>query len=972
MKKACTSITILFLCISCAQANSNCSKTGTTVVFVNGMNAESEEAIEAQKEALKNKYFKINPLDKNILFRYAYNPSRGEGMDLVKSIMQSCSASNDVGDIDLLDMLNQLNERITTERVVFVGHSQGTLYTNALYNRVNAQQLPTQSLGLINIATPSHYIPGGGSYLTSTNDTVINAARSAQFSCLRGALPANIDIPYTDIDPAGHKFTEVYLEHAGAQIVRSIHDTIQRLSVDTISRPKCIDPEIAISWEKTKRVALAVSAPMVNGTYHSVKGVSAFSTTTLDMTTYAANRGADQLIALGNATITAAQFAYNTSRSIVSTSMNLASSILFTSPAITQSSAVALAVAPVSSVHAVPTPQLVTFESLPESPQPASVIQPTAPEEDITWEYIPERDASYIPAVIEPQPQTPQVVSTPVTAAAPGGLDTLLQSPQPIILTGGAGQGGGAPVIESMTGAAAPAPLTCAPGEVLSSDGASCVIPDIVCSPPEVRDATTNTCVTQDTTPPTFTVNLTGCLSQELSGENFKCHAHTDAVVSASFVVETGSAIAVDGTLVTEPSITVARDTVLTATDAAGNTTTYSITLIREELPILISEVGYPLDAPQDGMHQYIELYNPTEHTITLDGLSLQSSIMTGDPLTPQFVLPLSGSIPPRSFFLSTNNYDITDTREDMTSVWPNLLTNSGATSHQLLLKQGSITLDSFELGCPSLSTTCHPTGHPFALERSARRGNAVDYAYSLEQNNSQFVFTADTVRFVGSPGKRNTANYIVATLQDTLSKMYTPYYSHALEIPTGATASIDPGVTLTVKEGGGINIYGTLTVNGTELEPVIVESAGRWGGVSVSAGATLTASHMHIRNAGIGNSGSDNAALKNRGGIVMLSNVTLLNVQPNGFFQDDGTATLTNVSMTTDNYPESGVKVRGGTFTYSGGVLSNFSDFGFHITGTPTCTISDITITGVRSARTNGSETLCAWSNVTHNGSPL
>lgn len=562
--------------------------------------------------------------------------------------------------------------------------------------------------------------------------------------------------------------------------------------------------------------------------------------------------------------------------------------------------------------------------------------------------YIPEND----PRVAKTLEQTSQkIVSVPLTGEAQGGTPTEAQAPQPLMLSGGPGQGGGAPTtVQSVT--STNIPLTCTLPEILNTDNTACITPD--------------------TMSPTLSATLTGCLSLTSTDTSISCLAYTSAPIMLSWVAEDGSVVLINGTPTIDTSTPIVGDTILTAVDTAGNTTTKTIVMTAHTAPLRISEVGYSLDAPQDAVHQYIEIYNATNSTLSLDGLSLESSILVGDPPAPNFFLPLTGTIAPRSLFLITNDFDITDAAEDMTRVWTSTLTNSSTVSHQLLLKQSNTILDSFELACPQLSTTCHTTGHPFALERSTRQGDAIDYAYSLEQNNNQFVFTSGSTRFVGSPGRRNTADYVIATLSDTLPALYSPYYSSAVDVPTGATATIDAGVTLTMRGGGSINVSGTLIINGTTLEPVIIANADRWSGITVSSGASLTASHIQLSNAGIGNSGSDNAAIKNRGGTVMLTDVTMNDVQPNGFFQDDGTSMLTNVSIETQNYPENAVKVRGGSFSFTGGVLSNFSDFGFHITGTPVCTISNITITGVRNARTSGSDVLCTWGAVSHNGSPL
>lgn len=584
--------------------------------------------------------------------------------------------------------------------------------------------------------------------------------------------------------------------------------------------------------------------------------------------------------------------------------------------------------------------RVVTFEPLPNQQDAIDVTTVDVVEENS----IPERDARTV-TMLTALPVTVQHVADTVDSSLP----------QPIVLSGSPGQGGGSPVqSESPQPQNAATILTCTPPEVLSISGTACELPD--------------------TSSPALDISLSGCLAVSTSGESTSCTAHTDATVTLSWIAENGSVVTLDTVTTTDTSVVLVAGVALQATDVSGNTTSRTISIARTANPVIISEVGYPLANPQDAGHQYIELYNTTDLEIDISSLILESSETAGDLALPVFSLPLSGSIQPHSYFLITNAFDIQNVDEDMLNIWQHELQNTSSSPHQLRLVQGSAVLDTFELSCPSLATACHPTGHPFALERSLRRSWSIDYAYANEQFNQLFTFsTADgAVKFVGSPKKRNTSDYVVSSLTGSLSAEYSPYYIPNLVIAPDTTATIEPGVSLVFADGAGINVSGTFIINGTALLPVSLSNPNRWNGIMVSAGGKFSATHTSITTAGIGNSGSDNGAIRNRGGIVTIDNTNLIDVQPSGFFQDDGEATLTNVSISTSNYPESGVKVRGGTFTFTGGILSNFSDFGFHITGTPTCSISDITITGVRTGRTSGSESLCVWGLVTHNGSPL
>ncbi|MFM2414406.1 MAG: hypothetical protein RI911_99, partial [Candidatus Parcubacteria bacterium] len=894
---------------------SQCSKEGTTVVFVNGMNAISEDAIKMQRKILYDKYSSRFPFDTKITFDYAYNPSRGEGMDLLKSIMQSCAANNDVGDIDLIDMLNQLNGKVSTERVIFVGHSQGTLYTNAIYNRVNGKQLPTQSLGVINIATPAHYLPGGGTYLTSSNDTVINAARSAQASCAQQALAANTTLPYTDADPEGHDFIQVYLEHASAQITRSIHDTAQRLSVDTLTRAKCIDPEIAISWEKTKRLALGAGAPFVNGTYYNVKAASygvqvtgqtlyAVSNTMLDMSAYAGARGADQLMALGRTVIQGTSY-------IITTTQQLASVLYGSRVQPAQQGTAILAVTP-PAVESPSYDEPISFEELPVFEQELAEEQPAALVPPLP--VLPEDEIILIP-INDPTYTVHRVVSTSQTGTSNGGVE-VTPSPQssPVFtLAGGAGQGGGggapaAPIPEPTpsptSSASTPPPLTCTAPQVLSSDGTACIDPTPTCTPPHALNAAGNACelrcttpeipntegtacITPDTTPPTLTVALTGCLNDASS--SLSCLTTPSAVVTATLTPEAG-AVLTKNTLTTEElTHTITETTTFTLTDAAGNTTTKTVTRNDQTNPLIISEVGF--NARGLATHQYVELYNTTAESLLVDGLSLRG--------TPEIVA-LTGTIAPSSYFLITNGFDMTPT-PDMQSTWSSTIATSGET---LTLQQDAVILDTF---------TMKQGSSPYfaALERS-RKDYAVyapSYTTSINDFTTAIPHRGDSLAFYGTPKQRNSIDYVLTTLAGTYTKEYSPYLllNPGLMVFPGTSATFESGTTIMMGPGFGnsaprVEVHGTLSFNGTAAEPVsiIPYANGFFDTLAVYSGGTLQGTYTHITNGGRYNLFSDGPGMiENRGGTISFTNSSFTNTALQTFYLHGGMTTLTGITIT-------------------------------------------------------------------------
>ena len=97
-------------------------------------------------------------------------------------------------------------------RVLVVSHSQGNLYTNAAFARLQTMNLGdsvTNGFVSTGVASPAAYVAGNGGYVTASTDIVINALRA--FSPT--TLPAtDFSLPtMPEEDPAGHAFSEIYL-----------------------------------------------------------------------------------------------------------------------------------------------------------------------------------------------------------------------------------------------------------------------------------------------------------------------------------------------------------------------------------------------------------------------------------------------------------------------------------------------------------------------------------------------------------------------------------------------------------------------------------------------------------------------------------------------------------------------------------------------------------------------------------------
>lgn len=139
-------------------------------------------------------------------------------------------------------------------RSLIVGHSQGTLYANLLYDRLIKQTtpapVPAASLGMVFVAAATSAVKGGGSYVTGTNDSVINTVRTIGD---KNTLKATLTNPYIP-DTYGHNFIRVYLNTMNANTVNTIKGQMfagmQKLKSGppySQRRPQ-IYPHVTVQW----------------------------------------------------------------------------------------------------------------------------------------------------------------------------------------------------------------------------------------------------------------------------------------------------------------------------------------------------------------------------------------------------------------------------------------------------------------------------------------------------------------------------------------------------------------------------------------------------------------------------------------------------------------------------------------------------------------------------------------------------
>lgn len=131
-------------------------------------------------------------------------------------------------------------------RVLLVAHSQGNLYGNASHRLLYSNPDVTPgSFGIVGVATPANYVPGGGTYVTSDADVVINALRSI---ITDQVLPANVSIPLDTAELSGHNFIKTYMHPEKPARVK-----IQQMTTVTLNA--LVEPKEAYDYKIVSHVA---------------------------------------------------------------------------------------------------------------------------------------------------------------------------------------------------------------------------------------------------------------------------------------------------------------------------------------------------------------------------------------------------------------------------------------------------------------------------------------------------------------------------------------------------------------------------------------------------------------------------------------------------------------------------------------------------------------------------------------------
>jgi len=257
MKKVFIAVLIIILMPLIVVADNNCLEEGYSIVYVNGIFTEEEKAEEDRRLLIEKMAIFSNLGNTNVIL--GYNPSHLAGAgDLLQAVSQALMRP--VNTFDKNTILLSIHDKVKTQKILLLGHSQGTFYTNELYEYLVHNGVPEDSLFVFNIATPASHVAGGGKYLTSANDNTILKIREVSASAdAPEPLSANILIPLQEPDaPAlwrGHSFGKEYLGGAAFDIISTIENVLETLSVHESSTAEkgCFNPPergLAYSFSK--------------------------------------------------------------------------------------------------------------------------------------------------------------------------------------------------------------------------------------------------------------------------------------------------------------------------------------------------------------------------------------------------------------------------------------------------------------------------------------------------------------------------------------------------------------------------------------------------------------------------------------------------------------------------------------------------------------------------------------------------
>ncbi len=246
--------------------------------------------------------------------------------------------------------------------------------------------------------------------------------------------------------------------------------------------------------------------------------------------------------------------------------------------------------------------------------------------------------------------------------------------------------------------------------------------------------------------------------------------------------------------------------------------------------PVVINEIAWAGTSAARSADEYIELYNPTTKSISLSGIALVSLTDAGGPN-----ISLSGTLAPRAYYLieRTDDTTVSDIIASTTASFGNGLSNNGE-ALALILTDGTILDRTPALNsCGGWCAGVGIGGQYFSMERYDPTASGEDKEnWASGAGPFSNGKNADGNSISGSPGRRNTANYLVSTRgtflekSKTLTKDYSPYViGPTFGIGQDKTLTIEPGVVIKMRPGASLAVNGALKAEGTAENPIVFTS---------------------------------------------------------------------------------------------------------------------------------------------------
>jgi|GEM_PF-2700202 len=239
----------------------SCSQDGHTVIYINGIFTSEDKAAREAKALWANLG---NTYEGEIVtVKTAYNPTHLAGLtDGIEAFSQILGKP--ISTFDRNTILNQIHGQLDTRKVVLVGHSQGALYANEIYNYLINHGEPIEAVGEYLVAAPTNGVANkNGGYINSSTDSLLSNLRGLGFTL----LPNTVDLPISPKDKGanwpGHSLLNQYLEEAPDQIVSDIQRQLSSLRpVLSTTQGDCFTPPDSTLATRAQQVFFAVGDPV--------------------------------------------------------------------------------------------------------------------------------------------------------------------------------------------------------------------------------------------------------------------------------------------------------------------------------------------------------------------------------------------------------------------------------------------------------------------------------------------------------------------------------------------------------------------------------------------------------------------------------------------------------------------------------------------------------------------------------------